>query len=70
VIQGAGKVGIKAAEAVAARQIPVTLVEQGTHVLPGMLDSAAAAWLEELLTGLGVQLVTGATVVLISHLRH
>jgi NAD(P)H-nitrite reductase large subunit len=63
VIQGAGKVGIKAAEAVAARQVPVTLVEQGPHVLPGMLDSAAAAWLEELLTGWGVQLVTRATVV-------
>jgi NAD(P)H-nitrite reductase large subunit len=63
VIQGAGKVGIKAAEAVAARQIPVTLVEQAAHVLPGMLDSAAAAWLEELLTGLGVRLETGATVV-------
>jgi NAD(P)H-nitrite reductase large subunit len=63
VVLGASKVGVKAAEAVAARGIAVTLVEQASHVLPGTLDSKSAAWVEELLTDRGVQVETDATVV-------
>lgn len=68
VVLGAGKVGVKAAEAVAARGIAVTLVEQASHVLPGTLDPESAAWVEELLAGRGVQMETDTTVVeVVSH---
>jgi len=63
VVLGASKVGVKAAEAVAARGIAVTLVEQASHVLPGTLDFESAAWVEELLTDRGVQVETDATAV-------
>lgn len=62
VVLGAGKVGIKAAEAVAARGLAVTLVEQASHVLPGTLDSECATWIEELLAQRGVQVEDKATV--------
>jgi nitrite reductase (NADH) large subunit len=62
VVQGAGKVGVKAAEAVAARGIPVTLVEQASHLLPGMLDSPSASWLQQLLAARGVRVQTGTSV--------
>ena len=68
VVLGAGKVGVKAAEAVAARGIAVMLVERASHVLPGALDSESAVWVEELLAGRGVQVETDATVVeVVSH---
>lgn len=63
VVLGAGKVGVKAAEAVAARGLPVTLVERASHLLPGTLDYVSAAWVEELLASLGIQAETGSTVV-------
>ncbi len=63
VVLGAGKVGVKAAEAVAARGLPTTVVEQASHLLPGTLDSESAAWLAELLANRGIQAATGATVV-------
>lgn len=63
VVLGAGKIGVKAAEAVAARGLPVTLVEQAPHVLPGTLDAQSGAWMGELLAVKGIRLETGTTVI-------
>jgi len=63
IVLGAGKVGVKAAEALAARGIAVTLLEQASHVLPDTLDVESAVWMQELLSEQGIKVVTGATVI-------
>jgi nitrite reductase (NADH) large subunit len=63
VVMGAGKVGVKAAEAVATRGLPVTLVERAPHLLPGTLDHVSADWVAGLLANRGIGAETGSTVV-------
>jgi len=62
VVLGAGKVGVKAAEAAAVRGRQVTLVEAMPHPLPGVLDERGAALVRRLLEEQGVRVCTGATI--------
>lgn len=62
VVLGAGKVGVKAAEAAAVRGRQVTLVEAMSHPLPGVLDEWGAALVRRLLEEHGVRVCTGATI--------
>ncbi len=62
VVLGAGKVGVKCAEAAAKRGHQVALVEQASHLMPGVLDEPAAAMVNELLERNGVQIRVGTTV--------
>jgi NADPH-dependent 2,4-dienoyl-CoA reductase/sulfur reductase-like enzyme len=61
VIIGAGYIGPEMAEALTARGIAVTVVEQLPQVL-GTLDAPLAALVEDELTGRGVTVLTGTTV--------
>jgi NADPH-dependent 2,4-dienoyl-CoA reductase/sulfur reductase-like enzyme len=61
VIIGAGYIGLEMAEALTARGIAVTVVEQLPQVL-GTLDAPLAALVEDELTGRGVTVLTGTTV--------
>lgn len=63
VVLGGGLVGIKAALALRARRLAVTMVEQLPHVLAGRVDQRGAARIEGVLSGLGLELVTGARAV-------
>ena len=61
VIIGAGYIGLEMAEALTARGLQVTVVEQLPQVL-GTLDAPLAALVEDELTGRGVTVLTGTTV--------
>jgi NAD(P)H-nitrite reductase large subunit len=62
VVLGAGKVGVKAAEAAAVRGCHVTLVEQAPYPLVGILDEQGGALASRFLEGHGVHVRTGVTI--------
>jgi NADPH-dependent 2,4-dienoyl-CoA reductase/sulfur reductase-like enzyme/rhodanese-related sulfurtransferase len=61
VVIGGGFIGIEAAENLAERKIPVTLVEASPHPLP-MIDDDIASYATQSLRHLGVDLRLGTTV--------
>jgi NADPH-dependent 2,4-dienoyl-CoA reductase/sulfur reductase-like enzyme/rhodanese-related sulfurtransferase len=65
-VLGAGFIGVEIAEAFALRDLPVTLVEAASHVLPP-LDEETAAVAADALRGLGVDLRVGLTAERIEH---
>ncbi len=67
-VLGAGFIGVEIAEALALRELPVTLVEAGSHVLPP-LDEETASVAAEALRELGVDLRVGLTAERIEHGR-
>lgn len=65
VIIGGGLVACRAAEALHALGVPVSLVEIMDHLLPQVLDAAAAALFQETLISAGLQLFLADSVVAI-----
>ncbi|MFC2075788.1 NAD(P)/FAD-dependent oxidoreductase [candidate division KSB1 bacterium] len=61
VVLGAGLIGIKAVEALAARKVPIALVELADRVLVSALDSKGSQMAREELEKAGVDLHLGAT---------
>jgi len=59
VVIGAGLIGIQAADAMVKRKKRVTIVEQMPHVMPTMVDPAAARVFEDLLREAGHTVRTG-----------
>ena len=59
VVIGAGLIGIQAADAMVKRQKRVAIVEQMPHVMPTMVDPAAARLFEDLLREAGHTVRTG-----------
>jgi nitrite reductase (NADH) large subunit len=59
VVIGAGLIGIQAADAMVKRKKTVAIVEQMPHVMPAMVDPAAARLFEDLLRGQGHDVRTG-----------
>ncbi|WP_395108286.1 FAD-dependent oxidoreductase [Actinomadura sp. SCN-SB] len=62
VIVGAGYIGMEMAEALVERGLRVTVIEQLDQVLPNTLDAELAVPVGAVLTGQGVELVTGVAV--------
>jgi NADPH-dependent 2,4-dienoyl-CoA reductase/sulfur reductase-like enzyme len=65
VIVGAGYIGLEMAEALTARGLPVTQIEQLPEVLP-TVDPSLGALVHEQLAAYGVEVLTGTTVQAIS----
>lgn len=59
---GAGLIGIQAADALAKRKKRVAILEQADHLMPAMVDAAAARLFEGLLRAHGHTVRTGARV--------
>ena len=57
VVVGAGAVGLKTADALARRGLPVTLVARGAQPLSRVLDPAAAALLQTAITRMGIEII-------------
>lgn len=62
VVLGGGLVGVEAAEALARKGLPVTVIEVAEHILPMQLDRKAAGRYEERFKKRGVDIVTGEMV--------
>ncbi|NLN20568.1 MAG: FAD-dependent oxidoreductase [Syntrophomonadaceae bacterium] len=59
IILGGGLVGLEAAEALVAKGVRVTVIEQAEHLLPLQLDSYASSRYAELFRSHGVGIITG-----------
>ncbi len=66
VIIGGGLIGVSAAEALTHRGVGITIVEMKDRVLNVLLDEEASAMETAALTGAGIEIVTGSTVVTIT----
>jgi assimilatory nitrate reductase electron transfer subunit len=62
VVVGGGLLGVEAARGLAGRGLPVVLVHRAEHLMERQLDAEAGLVLEQTLTGLGVDVRTGASV--------
>ncbi|MHB1354508.1 MAG: NAD(P)/FAD-dependent oxidoreductase [Anaerolineae bacterium] len=62
VVVGGGMIGIKAADALMKRHIPLTMVELAPRILSAALDETASAMLARLLKEHGVEVLTNNTV--------
>lgn len=62
VVVGGGMIGIKAADALMKRHIPLTMVELAPRILSAALDETASNLLAHLLTEHGVEILTNNTI--------
>lgn len=60
IIIGGGLLGLETARSILRPDLPVTVLEFMPHLLPRQLDAAGAAVLQDLLTRMGLQIVTSA----------
>jgi len=60
IIIGGGLLGLETARSILRPDLPVTVLEFMPHLLPRQLDAAGADVLQELLTRMGLQIVTSA----------
>ncbi len=61
-ILGAGRIGLKAVQALTRLGVRCTVIELMEHVLPGIVDDAAAVLIEDRIRQSGVELITGRSV--------
>lgn len=59
-VLGAGLIGLKAAEGIAARVKSVTVADLAPRILPSILDEAGAALVQNRLAENGIRIITGA----------